>query len=73
MTARILIISGLTLAALGGLIWLIERLGLSFGQLPGNLRIQFGNLTCVFALGTSLVISILLTVGLNILIRIFNR
>jgi len=71
--ARILVFLGLALAALGGLIWLADRLGLSFGQLPGNIRIQSGNFSCVFALGTSLLISVLLTVGLNILLRIINR
>jgi hypothetical protein len=73
MTARILVITGLALAALGGLIWLAERTGFSFGRLPGDFRIQFENFSCSFALGTSLLISILLTVGLNILVRFFNR
>ncbi|MBC8503314.1 MAG: DUF2905 domain-containing protein [Chloroflexi bacterium] len=71
--ARILIILGLALAAIGGLIYLVERLGLSFGNLPGNFRIERQNFSCVFALGSSILISILLTVVLNLVMRFLNR
>ena len=71
--ARLLVILGLGLAAVGGLVWLIDRLGFSLGRLPGDIRIQGENFSCVFALGTSILISILLTVGLNLIIRIANR
>jgi len=71
--ARLLVILGLSLAAVGGLIWLVDRLGFSIGRLPGDIRIQGENFSCVFALGTSILISILLTLGLNFLFRIVNR
>ena len=70
---RILIILGVSLAAIGGLIFLFERLGISFGNFPGNLRIERENFSCVFALGTSILISILLTVVLNLVIRFINK
>lgn len=71
--ARILIIVGLILAALGGLLLLLNRFGLSLGKLPGDIRIEGENFSCVFALGTSILLSILLTLGFNLLIRLLNR
>ena len=73
LLARILIILGLTMAAIGGLIYLVERLGLSFGNLPGDIRIERQDFSCVFALGTSILISVVLTVILNFLMRFLNK
>ena len=71
--ARILIILGLSLAALGGLLLLAQRMGLSWGNLPGDIHIEGENFSCVFALGTSLLLSILLTLGFNLIVRLLNR
>ncbi|MEW5868804.1 MAG: DUF2905 domain-containing protein [Chloroflexota bacterium] len=71
--ARFLIITGLALVAVGGLVYLLARLGVSFGRLPGDLRIERGNFTCVIALGTSILLSLVLTLILNILARLANR
>jgi len=70
---RILIILGLSLAAVGGLIYVAERLGISLGNLPGDFRIERQNFSCVFALGTSILISVVLTVILHIVMRFLNR
>ena len=71
--ARILIIIGVVLVITGGLIYLAARLGIPFGKLPGNIRIEGNNFTCVFALGASILLSIILTVVLNILARFLNK
>jgi len=71
--SRIFIILGIIFLAIGGLIFLISRLGVSFGDFPGDIRIERGNFTCLFALGTSLILSLLLTIGINLLIRLINR
>jgi len=70
---RILIILGLSLAAVGGLIYVAERLWISLGNLPGDFRIERQNFSCVFALGTSILISVVLTVILHIVMRFLNR
>jgi len=70
---RILIILGLSLAAVGGLIYVAARLGISLGNLPGDFRIERQNFSCVFALGTSILISVVLTVILHIVMRFLNR
>jgi hypothetical protein len=64
---KMLLIGGLVIAALGLLMLLISRLGL--GRLPGDIFIQRENVTFYFPLVTMLIISILLTVILNIFRR----
>lgn len=70
---RILIGLGLLLLIVGGLFLLLPRLGLNLGRLPGDFRFDFGQTTCLIPLATSIVLSILLTLGLNLLGRFFNR
>ncbi len=71
--ARVLIILGLILLVVGGLVYLAAKAGLPLGRLPGDIRIQSGNVSCVFPLVTSIILSILLTVILNIIVRILNK
>jgi Protein of unknown function (DUF2905) len=71
--ARILVILGVVLVIAGGLIYLVARLGLPLGRLPGDIRIERNNFTCVIALGTSILLSVLLTVVLNIIVRFLNK
>ena len=69
---RVLLFGGLALAAVGGLLLIVGRVTGADG-LPGDLRIQTGNLTCFFPITTMIVLSVVLTIVLNILIRIINR
>ena len=71
--ARLFILFGVILLAIGGLLYAAARIGLPLGRLPGDIRIQLGNFTCVFPLVTSILISILLTVLLNIVVRFLNK
>jgi hypothetical protein len=71
--ARILVILGLVMIVAGGLIYLAARLNLPLGHLPGDIRIESGNITCLFPLATMILLSILLTVGLNLVIRLLNK
>jgi hypothetical protein len=71
--ARILVIVGLVLLALGGLVYLAGRIGLPLGRLPGDFRIQAGNVTCLIPLVTSILLSVVLTIALNIIVRILNK
>ncbi|MFZ5625987.1 MAG: DUF2905 domain-containing protein [Bacillota bacterium] len=59
---------GLFLMGAGLLIWLMEKI-LPAGRLPGDIYIQKGNFTFYFPLATSIVISIILTLLLNLLFR----
>jgi hypothetical protein len=71
--ARLLVIVGVILVIAGGLIYLVARLGLPLGRLPGDIRIERGNFTCLIALGTSLLLSVILTAVLNIILRFLNK
>ncbi|HLE73451.1 MAG TPA: DUF2905 domain-containing protein [Anaerolineales bacterium] len=70
---RVLIIFGVVLLAVGGLLMLLPRMGLPLGRLPGDLRFETGQFTCLVPIATSIVLSILLTIGLNLLARFFNH
>lgn len=71
--ARILIIAGISLLVIGGLIYLFSRLGINLFQLPGDIRLQSGNVTCLIPLVSSIVLSIGLTLILNAVIRFLNK
>ncbi len=69
---RWLIVVGLGLAALGLVIALLGRLPW-VGRLPGDIRIQRDHVSCFIPLATSLLLSLVLTVLLNVLARLFRR
>ena len=71
--ARFLVIGGIILILIGGGVFLASRLGIPFAQLPGDIRFQRGSGIFYFPIVTSCLLSILLTVVLNIIIRFFNR
>ena len=61
--ARMLILAGLALVAVG-VLWLVgEKLGL--GRLPGDLVVKRKNFGFYFPLASSLLISLVLTLVLN--------
>ena len=71
--AKLMVLLGVIFLITGGLLYLLTRLGLNFSQLPGNIRWESGNFTCMVALGASILLSILLTLVLNIIIRIMYK
>jgi len=70
---RLLIFGGAVLILAGFLILAASRLGIPIGRLPGDIRVERGNLTCVLALGTSIALSILLTIIVNVAARLLNK
>jgi hypothetical protein len=71
--ARIFTIIGVIFLVLGGLFYLGSRINLPLGRLPGDIVIQGKNITCIFPLATSIILSILLTIILTILTRFTGR
>jgi hypothetical protein len=67
--ARLLIQIGLILIVAGGVIFLLGRFGISLGSMPGDITWRRRNVTVFFPLGTSILISILLT----LLFWLFSR
>ncbi len=70
---RFLILGGVILILIGGGVVLAAKLGLPLGRLPGDIRIGGENGTFYFPLATSILISLVLTIILNIIIRSFNK
>lgn len=67
---RVLLVMGISLAVVGGLMWLGGRMGL--GSLPGDLRFDTRAGSCFVPIVSSIVLSLLLTIVLNIIIRLFR-
>jgi len=69
---RWLMIFGGVIALIGVIVWLLGRAG-GIQHLPGTIRIETRGLTCVFPLFASIVLSIIITVILNLILRGMNR
>jgi Protein of unknown function (DUF2905) len=65
---RWLVVVGLVLAALGALFLLIGRF-VPGGRLPGTLSWQHGNVKVFVPIGAMLLLSLLLTIVLNLIAR----
>lgn len=66
-------IAGAGLLVLGGLIWVVGRAGFPLGRLPGDLRIERDGFSFYFPLASSIIVSIALTLLLNLLARLLKR
>lgn len=69
---RALVLIGLGLVVVGGLVWGLTRLNLPFGRLPGDFAFGSDGFRVSIPLATSIVISLVLTVVVN-LIAWFGR
>lgn len=72
---RILLVGGIAVALLGGLLMLLARIAFfsRLGNLPGDIRIEGQGFSCFIPIVSMLVLSVALTVILNIVIRLINR
>ncbi len=71
--ARILIIIGLVIVFIGVLLLISIRFFPWLGNLPGDIRIERENFNIYFPLATMFLVSVLATILLNIVFRIFRR
>jgi len=65
---RMLLLFGVILVVIGGLMLLGGKIP-GIGRLPGDIVIRKGNFTFYFPLVTSIILSIVLTLLLNVLFR----
>ena len=70
---RYLIIGGVILISVGGGVYLAAKLGLPLGRLPGDIRIEGENGSFYFPLASSVLVSVLLTVILNLIMRFWKK
>jgi hypothetical protein len=71
--ARLLIIGGIGLVVIGLLVQLAIQFLPGLGRLPGDIVIQRDNFTLYIPLGTMIVLSLMLSLLLNLAARFFNR
>ncbi|MEP0762918.1 MAG: DUF2905 domain-containing protein [Chloroflexota bacterium] len=72
---RLVIALGLGLVVLGALLAVAGRLPLlrELGHLPGDIRIEREGFSCFVPLVSMLLVSLLLSLALNIILRLLNR
>jgi hypothetical protein len=71
--ARFLMLAGVGLFLIGGIVYLLARLGVNLFNLPGDIRLQTENLTCLVPITSMILLSILLSVILSLAIRFLNK
>ena len=64
---------GVILIVLGGALWLLAKVGLPLGRLPGDIRIEGERVSCYVPIVTMIILSIVLTIVLNVIVRFLNR
>ena len=70
---RLLMLGGIILLLVGGGIYLSAKFGIPLGRLPGDIRIENGNFTFYFPLTSSILVSVALTIVLNIVSRFLRK
>jgi hypothetical protein len=71
--ARIVAVFALVLLVVAGLLFLAAKFNISLGKLPGDFVFKRGNFTCAVPFVSSLLISIVITVFLNILFALLKK
>lgn len=71
--ARYLMLGGIILFFIGGGLYLAAKFGLPLGRLPGDIRIEGENGSFYFPVTTSILVSVILTIVLNVIVRLFRK
>jgi hypothetical protein len=71
--ARLLVIGGILLILLGGGVYLAAKFGLPLGRLPGDIRIEGENGSFYFPITTSILVSVIFTIVLNVIARLLRK
>lgn len=71
--ARIFIVLGIAFLVIGGLLFLLGKLNLPLGRLPGDIRIEGKQGSFYFPLATCILISVVITILLNVFTRLFRK
>jgi hypothetical protein len=71
--ARLLMYAGAAIFLLGSAFYLAGRFNIPFGRLPGDFHYESGNFKFFFPLTSMLLVSVFLTVIINLIARFLNR
>ena len=69
---RILFYGGVFLVLMGALLMRFPNLLSWFGKLPGDIRYQGGKLTLSFPLVSMIIVSLVLTLGINLVAKLMS-
>ena len=69
---RWLVAAGIGIVLIGGFLILFGRWG-GWQNLPGTIKVEREGFSCIFPLAASIIISVVLTIVLNLIGRINNR
>ncbi len=65
--ARTLMIGGIILFLIGGGVYIASKFGIPLGRLPGDIRIEGENGSFYFPVISSILVSVVLTIVLNLI------
>ena len=71
--ARFLVIGGIVLILIGGGVYLAAKFGIPLGRLPGDIRIEGKNRSFYFPVTSSILVSVVLTIVLNVIVRLLRK
>lgn len=71
--ARYLMIGGIALFLIGGGVYLAAKFGIPLGRLPGDIRIEGENGSFYFPITSSILVSVVLTILVNVIIRLIKK
>jgi hypothetical protein len=71
--ARFLVIGGIILILIGGGVYLAAKFGIPLGRLPGDIRIEGENGSFYFPVTSSILVSVVLTIVINLIMRFFRK
>ena len=71
--ARYLMLGGIILFIICGGVYLTAKFGLPLGRLPGDIRIEGENGSFYFPIATSILVSVVLTIVLNLISRFIQK
>ena len=71
--ARYLMLGGIILFLVGGGVYFAAKFGISLGRLPGDIRIEGENGSFYFPVTSSILISVVLSILLNIISRFLKK
>lgn len=72
VVAKLIIGAGAVLVLVGGAMLLLGKLGIHLGQLPGDMNLDGERSSFHFPLMSCLILSVVLTVILNVVIRLWK-
>ena len=71
--ARYLMVGGVILFLFGGGVYLAAKFGIPLGRLPGDIRIEGENGSFYFPVTTSILVSVILSIVVNVVSRLLRK